>query len=212
MNYKDKNSQIGSLLKSELKERSMSLRNFSKMTGIDPATISKIINGKRKATPDHLERFAEHLKISLSTLYAAAGYPVNQNNTDHNTLIDPLKYMLNKQLLDKELRVEDVKDELEKYKQYSQTKEGTEAILVKFEKKIKKVGSMGPFIQLLKEMYDGFSQKKGTKVELLMIGGALLYFISTIDCIPDYLFPVGYIDDALVINWVMNGISLKKML
>lgn len=207
----EKSKEIGQLLKSLLNEQSLSMRRFSQMTGIDTAIISKIINGKRKATPEHLKRFADYLGVSISRLYEAAGYSVDRKQTELNESIGHIQDILEStQLVDKEFQLEDVKRELDKYKQLSQTEEGAETIRNKFEGKVEKVGSIGPFIHYLKDMYEKFSLKKGTKLELTLMGGALFYFIVPVDCIPDYVFPVGYIDDALVINWVMNELTLKK--
>jgi uncharacterized membrane protein YkvA (DUF1232 family)/plasmid maintenance system antidote protein VapI len=207
----EKSNELGLLLKELLKEQSLSMRKLGQMTGIDTAIISKIINGKRKATPNHLQRFADKLDVSILTLYKAAGYPVDQKQSDLNESIGHIQSILeNTNLVDKEFRLKDVKEELEKYQQLSLKEEGNHTILGQFEEKVEKVGSMGPFIHSLKVMYDQFSRKIGTNTELALIGGALLYFIVNVDCIPDYLFPIGYIDDALVVNWVMNGLSIKK--
>jgi uncharacterized membrane protein YkvA (DUF1232 family)/DNA-binding Xre family transcriptional regulator len=211
MSMSDKSKEIGPLLKGMLKERSLSMRKFSEMTGIDTAIISKIINGKRKATPDHLQRFSDQLGVPISRLYEAAGYPVDQDQPEVKESYGDIQAILEStNLTDQEFRLEDVKQELKKYEEFSQTKEGSETIHQKFEEKMDKVGSIGPFIHHLNDMYERFSRKKGTKAELALMGGALLYFIAAVDCIPDYLFAVGYIDDALVIKWVMNGLSLKK--
>ncbi|MGM0904503.1 MAG: DUF1232 domain-containing protein [Bacillota bacterium] len=211
MSMENKSNEIGLLLKGLLKERSLSMRKFSQMTGIDTAIISKIINGKRKATPEHLQQFAYHLGVPILELYEAAGYPVDRKQSYRNDAIGDIQAILaSNDLVDKEFRLEDMKKELEKYEQFSQTEEGVETIQNKFDEKVEKVGSIGPFIQSLQNMYERFSQKRGSKVELALMGGALLYFIAAVDCIPDYLFAVGYLDDALVINWVMNGLSLKK--
>ncbi|WP_121613613.1 helix-turn-helix domain-containing protein [Mesobacillus foraminis] len=207
----EKSNEIGQLLKSLLMERSLSMRKFSQMTGIDTAIISKIINGKRQANPEHLERFADSLGVSISRLYEAAGYTVDQKQRELNESIGHIQVILEStQLVDKEFRLEDVKRELHKYEQLSQTEEGAETIRNKFAGKVEKVGSIGPFIHNLEDMHEKFTQKRGTKLDLTLMGGALLYFIAAVDCIPDYVFPIGYIDDALVINWVMNGLGLKK--
>lgn len=211
MSMENKSNEIGLRLKGLLKERSLSMRKLSRITGIDTAIISKIINGKRKATPKHLQQFADHLGVPIFELYEAAGYPVDRKEPYRNDSIGDIQFILeSNDLVDKECRLEDVKKELEKYEQFSQTEEGAETILSKFEEKVEKVGSIGPIIQYLKKMYESFTQKRGSKMELTLMGGALLYFIAAVDCIPDYLFAVGYIDDALVINWVMNGLALKK--
>ncbi|WP_082252866.1 DUF1232 domain-containing protein [Bacillus sp. FJAT-27251] len=207
----EKSNEIGQLIKSLLKDHALTMRKFSQMTGIDTAIISKIVNGKRKATPEHLERFSEHLAVPISKMYEAAGYRVDQQQPELKESFGDFQEILETaNLVDKKFRLEDVKQELKKYEQFSQTEEGFETIQSKFEEKVEKVGSVGPFIHHLKEMYDGVSRKRGTKAELALMGGALLYFIASVDCIPDYLFAVGYLDDALVINWVRNGLSLKK--
>lgn len=41
------------------------------------------------------------------------------------------------------------------------------------------------------------------------IGGALLYVLSPIDLIPDFIPFVGYIDDAAVIAFCINRISAE---
>jgi uncharacterized membrane protein YkvA (DUF1232 family)/DNA-binding Xre family transcriptional regulator len=206
----ENSKEIGRLLKDLLKERSLSMRKLSQLTGIDPAVISKIGNGKRKATPEHLQRFADHLKVPISSLYEAAGYPVDPAS-ERSESMDQIQAILETaHLMDGEFRLENVKEELAKYEELSQTGEGTDTILGQFDEKVKKVAGMGPFIQQLKEMYERFSGKKGTKMELALMGGALLYFIAAVDCIPDYLFPVGYLDDAVVIHWAMNALPMKK--
>ncbi|MFC4323597.1 DUF1232 domain-containing protein [Litchfieldia salsa] len=207
----EKNNELGLLLKGLLKERNLSMRKLSEMTGVDTAIISKVINGKRKATPDHLQRFSEQLDISISKLYEAAGYPVDRKKSDfYDSIGDIQSIMETTNLIDKEFRLNDVKQEFEKYQQLSLEEEGTETVLGQFDEKVDKVGGMGHFIHHLKDMYEQFSRKKGTKTELALMGGALLYFIVAVDCIPDYLFPVGFIDDAVVINWVINGMAMKK--
>ncbi|MBP3950111.1 helix-turn-helix domain-containing protein [Bacillus suaedae] len=204
-------NELGLLLKGLLKEQSLSMRKLSQITGIDPAVISKIINGKRKATPDHLEKFAEQLPISITKLYKASGYPVDRKQSDLSESVDHIHLLLEtSNFVDREFRVEEVKNELTKYQHLALKEEGTQMVLGQFEEKMEKVGSVGPFIHHLKNMYERFSKKNGSKRELALMGGALLYFIVAVDCIPDYLFPVGYIDDAFVINLVLNGLSIKK--
>ena len=66
------------MLKELLKERSLSMRKLSELTEIDTATISRIINGKRKATPEHLQKFANSLSVSIAELFVAAGYDIEQ--------------------------------------------------------------------------------------------------------------------------------------
>lgn len=197
---------FGPLLKRLLDERALSLRKCSTLTGIQTATISRIINGKRKVTSEQLLRFAECLQVPVSDLFEAAGYPVR---SEVLTTKDHIQHFLEaSDLFQHKLSVEHVKQELSKYEQFSQTAEGKEEILSKFEDKIKKLSSVGPFIDQLTDMFQRFRDKQGPLKEKLLIGSALLYFIATIDLIPDYLLPIGYIDDAIAVSLVVN--SLEK--
>lgn len=200
---------FGHLLKQLLDERALSLRKCSTLTGIQAATISRIINGKRKATSDHLLRFAECLQVPASELFEAAGYPVRTEISSRLTTKDHIQHLLESaDLFQHKLSVDHVQQELSKHEQYLQTAEGKEEILSKFEEKIMKLSSAGPFIEQLTDMFQRFRDKKVPLKEFLLIGSALLYFITTIDLVPDYLLPIGYIDDAIAVNLVQN--SLEK--
>lgn len=210
------NHTLEQLLKKLLKQRSMSMRNLSEYTKIDAATISRIINGKRKATPEHLRKIAKCLEISATDLFVAAGYfeePINTKKEPSDDLLSSIdtiqKILESANLLDNKFSLDRVKNQLAKYEEFSMTLEGRENILKCFKKKLQKVGSIGPFITQLKEMYKKFRLKKGTPYQLAIIGGALLYFIVPVDVIPDFVFPIGYLDDALAVQLVLASLSFK---
>ena len=50
--------------------------------------------------------------------------------------------------------------------------------------------------------YTGFSVQK-----LVTIVAAILYLISPLDVIPDFIPVAGYADDAAVIAWVLNSLA-----
>ncbi|MFS0646258.1 helix-turn-helix domain-containing protein [Siminovitchia sp. 179-K 8D1 HS] len=207
-----KNNKLGLLLRGLLKERSLSMRKFSDLTGIDTATISRIINGKRKANLQHLQKFADCLNVPISELLNAGGYGIQEQEerpqSDIQKSVEVIQnYLESSNLLDKEFTIKQVDEELSHYGHYSETEEGKETILKGFEKKLQKIGSIGPFINDLKELYETFRQRKGTSYELAIIGSALLYFIITVDAIPDYIFPIGYIDDAIAVQIVLNSLA-----
>lgn len=212
MTEENTNNSIGLLLKAVLKQRSLSMKKFSELTDIDIATISRIINGKRKANPNHLQKFADCLDVPISELFAAAGYPIETNKDmqldDMHSTINSIQEILKTSNMNIEtFTINSVKQKLDSYTKYTLTKDGKGVILRNFEKKVQQVGSIGPFIDHLKDMFLKFSKMKGSPHELALIGGALLYFISPIDVIPDYLFPIGYLDDALVIKLVLDLLS-----
>jgi uncharacterized membrane protein YkvA (DUF1232 family)/DNA-binding Xre family transcriptional regulator len=211
----NKDSGIGLLLTELLKKRSLSMKKLSELTGIDQATISRIIHGKRKANLNHLQKFAEVFDVPISELFAAAGYPMNfgkKHLDDFHSSIDGILRLLKcTEVYNKTFTLDRVKQLLNEHSQYAQTKEGRETILKTFEEKLQKVGSIGPFIDHLKDMFSKFNSVQGTPFELALIGGALLYFISPVDAIPDFIFPIGYLDDALVVKIVLDMLAKRRI-
>ncbi|MDE3219687.1 MAG: DUF1232 domain-containing protein [Nitrospirota bacterium] len=53
-------------------------------------------------------------------------------------------------------------------------------------------------------VYTGLSVRK---LVAIVIVAAILYLISPLDVIPDFIPVVGYVDDAAVIAWVMKSIA-----
>ncbi len=207
-------NKLGLILKKLLKEQSLSMRNLSVLTEIDVATISRIINGKRKANPVHLQKFADSLDVPIVELFVAAGFAFEQKlTTQHSDIymsVDSIQKVLEtSDLYDSKFTIESVEQQLAHYKQYVQTEEGQESILKSFGDKLKKIGSIGPFISQLKDMYKKFCMKKATPPEIALMGSVLMYFIVSVDVIPDYIFPVGYIDDAMAVQIVRRLLSVK---
>ncbi|MDR0125255.1 DUF1232 domain-containing protein [Bacillus zhangzhouensis] len=203
-----KTNDLGQLLKEQLQLRSLSLRELSTHIEIDKATLSRIMNGKRKPTLNHLQRLSNYLNISLDHLLSAAGFQIKNERVHSNTFIQAVEE------IEKTLKVHDIydgtfneeklKQKLSEYETYSQTDEGKETISAKFDKKMDTISGVGPFLHHLKNMYNLFIAGRGTPRELVLMGGALLYFIVPVDLIPDYIFPIGYIDDATAVQVVLN--------
>ncbi len=205
---------LGLLLRELLKERSLSMRKLSELTEIDTATISRIINGKRRANPQHLVRFADCLGIPLIELFEATGYPVEQKQETLHlpsyTYTDIIQnFFETSHLANMNVSVAVVEQQLANYEQYAQTAEGKTSILKGFEEKLESVGTIGPLINQMKDLFGKFRLRKGTPVELALIGGVLLYFIIPVDAIPDYLFAFGYLDDAIAVQITANALEKK---
>lgn len=210
-------NELGRLLTKLIHNHSLSMRRLSELTNIDTATISRIVNGKRKANLNHLERFSESLDVPIATLLQAAGYEVeeqvNQSNVEIQASVEMIQnYMKASNEHNHSFSISKVKDKLTKYEQYAQTDKGNTMIKSKFREKIAQVGSGGPFIVQLKQLFHNYTLQKTSPFELAIIGSALLYFIIPIDVIPDYLFPIGYLDDAIAVNLVANNVLNKASL
>jgi uncharacterized membrane protein YkvA (DUF1232 family)/transcriptional regulator with XRE-family HTH domain len=207
------NDSIGVMLKELLEQQSLSMRQFSKHTGIDTATISRIINGKRKANLQHLQKFADCLGVAITDFFIEEGdvpekKEDQQYSDDIYSSVDSIQTILEStKIYDKKFTIEMVEQQLASYQQFAQTEKGSETIANRFEEKLQAVGGIGPSIEHLKDMYLKFSMKKGSGYELALMGAALMYFISPIDVIPDYIFPIGYLDDAIAVKIVLELLS-----
>ncbi|MEI4526331.1 DUF1232 domain-containing protein [Priestia megaterium] len=203
---------LGLLLRSLLKENALSMRKLSSLTGIDTATISRIINGKQQAHLHHLKQFAHYLNTPLEALIDPAGAASNNTENELETgihySIDKIQEILKSfNIVDTNFTIERVEQELTKYKQYAQTDEGNSMILNNFQTKIEQVGSVGTFIDQLKQMYLEYCDEKTSAAKRSILGSGLLYFILPTDIIPDYVFPIGYLDDAIAVQLVMNQLA-----
>ena len=61
-------------------------------------------------------------------------------------------------------------------------------------------------IYLLRDWHRGIYTNVPTKTILLVVA-ALLYFLSPLDIIPDFLGPMGFTDDAAVVLFVLSQIK-----
>lgn len=105
---------------------------------------------------------------------------------------------------------QEIKGILKKYSEKAKAlladKEKTEEFLIEFDAKVKSIPKIGKKISHLTEMgllvndYIRGEYTELPKKTLYAIVGALIYFVSPIDFIPDALGPVGYVDDAAVIK------------
>ena len=215
MSTQNINYQLGTVLKKLLQERALSMRQFGTLTNIDPSTISRIINGKQQAKQKHLQKFAECLQIPIQYLYDAmyVKHPQQtaESQTEMYTSIDAIQNTLqSSNLFDYEYTTTRVKQELENYERYAKTTEGQRLIHDGFSTKLQQLDSTGPFIDQLKDMYHQFCKESITPQERAIIGSALLYFVLSTDIIPDYVFPIGYLDDAIAVELTKEKLTEIK--
>lgn len=91
-----------------------------------------------------------------------------------------------------------------------------EALLQKAIRKAKdKKGSLGEvweklqlFFELIKAYFKG-EYRNVSKGTILTILGAIIYFVSPIDMVPDFIVGLGILDDAAVIGFAIKKISVE---
>lgn len=195
---------IGSFINDLLAERSWSMGHLSALTHIDKASISRIINGKRKPTLDHLQKFSQSFGVPLAHFLEAAGYPATP---DYQSTSD--SEVFRGDFLTTPPSPEQVRRKLYYFEQQAKTDDGKKQVAESFEAKVEKLESSGPHIDQLKNFYHKFHDQSGSPKELALIGAALLYFIAPIDVIPDYIFPLGYVDDVMAVQLVLSLLQSK---
>ncbi|TCZ74708.1 helix-turn-helix domain-containing protein [Paenibacillus albiflavus] len=206
----ESSNRLGELIKSALKEKSLSMRKLSAMTGIDTATISRIASGKQQASMEYLQVFSRTLQVPVKLLLEANGLEINPDveRSELDISMESIQEMLaSSNLFDHRNTMQRVEEELVKYERYAQTEEGQRIIRDGFDSKIQQVDGAGPFIVHLKEMFIRFSAQDVTNEERAILGGVLLYFILSADIIPDYVFPIGYLDDAIAVKLALQRLS-----
>ncbi|MBF0753796.1 helix-turn-helix domain-containing protein [Jeotgalicoccus halotolerans] len=208
----DNQKELQNFLKNEVKSRSLSLRELSKLTDIDHATLSKIINGKRTANLNHLKKLSESFGTELEQLLKMAGFTDSENDELKQTWKAVQKVVHELGGTDEEITYERVNQEIEVFKKRSQTISGKEKIRKEFKAKMEKTSGIGKYIDQLKAMYCHFLQGNGHPKDQILIGAALLYFIVTTDLLPDYLLPVGLLDDAFIVQAISQRLENKNIL
>lgn len=206
---KNRVSPLGELLQVAMTKKGLSMRKLSEQSGICTATISRIINDKQDASIQHLKTFSKYLDISMEDLLTAIGIKVNKEIKKENYYILNMLYdILQPFHIDLSTVIEDISKELIKYEEYAKTTNGKKIIKKDFLKKLYEQDGSGIVIDRLKLLYTRFFEKDISLYEQAKIGSALLYFILSADVIPDYIFPIGYLDDAIAVMLVTEQLQL----
>lgn len=220
---KEKDHSFGNYLRNELHNRKLSMRRFAEMCGVDPATVSRLASGKQRPRAEHLLMIARVLQVSPQELWTIAGYALGEEMSTKDFAKNESSQVVHHDVFHQDhllktyelptlqaTDIEQIMVELRKCKDYAGTKEGKELILRDFLQKINQLQGIGPFIEQLHAMYELFQDEELTAEQRQVLGSALLYFISATDIIPDYSFPLGYLDDAVAIDLVWKEMKTWK--
>ena len=67
-------------------------------------------------------------------------------------------------------------------------------------------GKIKLFIEMVKEYFRGNYREIPVKT-IILITAALIYFVSPVDTIPDFLIGIGFVDDISVIGYVFSALN-----
>ncbi|CEH33536.1 helix-turn-helix domain-containing protein [Romboutsia lituseburensis] len=199
-------------IREAMKANNINNNQLSELTCLDKSTISRILNNKQKINISHLQKISSALQIPLQELMELEGYALeykpHNRNIDFNSNFDNLDDILEiASFIDCESLEANVEKELNKYEQYLQTQEGKDLLEGRFLKKIESINFTGAFIEKLKDLYEIYIKRERDIADLILIGSALLYFIVSTDIIPDFIFPIGFLDDMIAIKLVLGKLK-----
>lgn len=170
--------------------RGMSVRGLARCAGVHASTVSRVLRRRRALTAGMAARLRDCLE---------AGRPVAEQGLfagATGALADLCA------AVGARLDIARISEDLAKFETYAATQEGERVIRTSFVEKVDATGGAGPVIRQLRDYYDAYCQLDCGQPQRAIMGSALLYFVQSVDAIPDYLFPVGYIDDAVALQLV----------
>ena len=100
--------------------------------------------------------------------------------------------------------------------QYAKNPDKLKDLTTKARQKAESAGRSGPLKDLWESMmallrliraYAKGEYRQVPAQSLVLIVAAVLYFLTPLDVIPDFIFGLGYLDDAAVIAWVINTVK-----
>ncbi|MCL1917677.1 MAG: helix-turn-helix domain-containing protein [Peptococcaceae bacterium] len=203
---------LSSIIKNSMTKQGISLRHLSRVSGISSASLSKILNNKQSAGIRHIQLFARHLNIPIEYLLSSIGIDIEAGkDKDTIFILNTIEELLTSFGIQIHSLVEEIRKELNKYEHYARTEEGREIILQQFAPKLATVKGAGIVIDKLTSFYQRYCAEELEDMERAILGSALLYFTLSPDVIPDYAFPLGYLDDAIAVNLAAQRLGQIKI-
>ena len=179
-------------IRRELERQGITLREMARRSGVHHSLLSRLLRGQLAPTARLLGRLAPALGVEAGVLYREAGLA---NAVPWEDALRGLG--LGEGLTDKRLA-----EELAVLAEQAATPVGAARIRREFPRKRQETAMRGPLLDYLDEMFARYTEERLPPESQAEVGAALLYFITPVDCIPDDQFPLGYLDDALVIQRV----------
>jgi uncharacterized membrane protein YkvA (DUF1232 family) len=181
---------FGQFLRGELNKRGWSYSDLAKRSGLHVSLISRVARDERRPTINFVERCARGLAMDLSELMIAAGMLVEAVAAYDSA----------------EARA------LQNYVRYAYTPEGEAEITARLPEKLAQVRQLPDLTGKLALLMDWVIKlttrfRQATGAERALIGGALLYFISPVDLVPDFIPVSGLLDDLAVLLLVLAMIA-----
>ena len=188
-------------VKDLMKAKGLSIRRLAERAGLSHSTLSRLLReSDPKPPPELLRQLAGPLGLSYEELMVAAGHWKDDDLLELGEIEKSLAGRPAPSRLSFVLDQDRIWSELCKYEDYAATEEGRRYVLREFPPRLQEIGPVaGTFINRLRLMFRFYIDPANRLPCRSLVGAALMYFLSAADEVPDYLFPFGYIDDAIAI-------------
>ena len=173
----------------------LSVRALGRAAGVSHSSVSRLLAGRARPTSGLLRTLAPVLGVPADELLAAAGLGRTESPDDpwdalRRMGVDPAPPALAAR----------VAERLEHLEAYAATGAAAQTVRDGLEAKLAAIGAGGPVIDRLRALSQLYLGDGDAPVAARMAAGsAVLYFLVAVDAIDDFLFPLGYLDDAIAI-------------
>lgn len=195
-----KTDGFATYVKTLLAAKGLRFKDLAEQAGVDLTLVSKVLNGHRRPTASFILRVAPVLQVPAAELLRLAGY---HQEADTASRLAPGREA----------------EALAPYLSYAATEEGQEEIRERFTARLSRLaekpadgapGRWAQLVQHLQDLYQHASRPGATAAARLLAGGALLYFLATVDAVPDYLPIVGLLDDLGVAAYALRQLTSRN--
>lgn len=184
-----------------VRAQGLTLRTLAQRAGLHHSTLSRVLAGKTAPTEHLLRALGPHLGVDAATL-------VGRGAEGEGGDADLSQWGLPKGVGPAEFRAA-----LERMTTLAGGAEVEGLVRAGFGSKrasLGQTGMAGPALGRLDALYDLYTGREGERLPQALrrrVAGALLYFLLSVDAIPDDLYPVGYLDDAWVADLVWREVE-----
>jgi len=181
------------LIQERMAAAGLSLRGLARAAGVSHSSVSRLLSGRTRPTPALLRTLAPALHCPPVELLRAAGIEpatVDPWETLRSLGVDPAPPEL----------VARIAERLERLREYAATDEAVALARDGLQRKVAALGARGPVIERLLALGRLYLQGgPAPPAARLIAGSAVLYFLLAVDAIDDFIFPIGYLDDAVAV-------------
>ncbi len=183
---------LARLITGRMAAQGLSLRALARQAGVSHSSISRLLRGRARPTADLLRAVAAPLGLPADELLGAAALAPAGAGDVLSALrglgVDPAPPEL----------IGHVQAELARLREYAATAEARAAVRRDLDRRLAALGARGPVAERLRGLARLYLSDAPAPARTAA-GSAVLYFLQAVDAIDDFMWPIGYLDDAVAV-------------